>query len=110
MAAVPFLHAYLFYCLGNEAKVRWRASSYNSTLYSVMMAVPFLWAYPAYKLYSIVDDGMRSEGKPGYPAKPWVIAALLVLPPLAPFAWLYSVYATQAMFNENGILPLARAQ
>ena len=103
MGIIPFVHAYLFYCWCNEAKVKWKVRWLNSTLYAVLFLFPLLQVYPLYKFFSIVDGNLRSEGKRGYSLKPLPFALLFLLLPLAPLLWIYAVYSTQLLFNENGV-------
>lgn len=107
MGIIPVLHAYLFYCWCNEAKVKWRVEWLNSTLYAAAFAFPVIQAYPAYKLFSVVDSSLKASGAKAYPLTPFQMSLLFVLPVTAIPAWIYSVYRTQSLFNENGVVTLA---
>ncbi|MDD5317971.1 MAG: hypothetical protein PHF51_04565 [Candidatus ainarchaeum sp.] len=107
MGVIPLVHAYLFYCWCNEAKVKWGEAWLNSTLYALLFLLPVAQAYPAYRLFSLVDANFRREGKPSYPFQPLHFSLLFIIPPIAVFAWIYAVYQTQLLFNENGVPTLA---
>ena len=109
MGFIPVLHLYLFWKLCNEAKVRWKLVGLNSTLYTAMFLVPILNVYPLFKFLSYVEANLGKDGKKAYPLPPlylaiaacaWIIPFIL---PLAWLIWLYIVYKTQALFNENGV-------
>jgi hypothetical protein len=108
MGVIPFVHAYLFYCWCNEAKVKWRAGWLNPTLYALLFLIPVVQAYPAFKLFSLVDSNLKASGAKSYALQPpLLLGALFIIPPIAVVAWLYSVYETQMLFNENGVSTLA---
>lgn len=106
MGVIPFVHAYLFYCWCNEAKVKWKVKWLNATLYTVLFLFPILQAYPLYKFFSVVDENLARGGKHGYPLKPLHFALLFLLVPLVPLLWVYAVYSTQLLFNENDVKTL----
>lgn len=125
MGVIPLVHAYLFYKWCNEAKVHWRVEWLNSTLYAFLFLLPLLNIYPLYKFLSLVQSNFSAEGKKGYGLPPallslatilWVlvpflpgtlICPLLLLPiGIAALAWLYIIYRTQSLFNENGVATL----
>lgn len=122
MGCIPLLHLYLFYCWCNEVKVRWKIAGINATLYTAMFLFPILNIYPLYRLLSHVQDNLAKEGKKAYPTNPLYLSILMyvafpvlllpgtlvcpiILAALAvPVAtWLYIIYRTQSLFNENGV-------
>ena len=116
MGAVPLLHVFLFWKLCNEAKVRWKLAGLNSTLYAAALLIPVLNIYPLYQFLVLVSSNLEKEGKKGYGLPPlalsiaasvWPLALMPLVCPivllLAWLAWLYIIYRTQSLFNENGV-------
>jgi len=122
MGVIPFLHVFLFYKWCNEAKVHWKAEGLNSTLYAILFLLPLINIYPLFRFLTLVQSSLAAEGKKGYHLPPvvlsltvivWVlililpgtlICPLLYLPAaVTALAWLYIVFKTQSLFNENGV-------
>lgn len=125
MGVIPLLHVLLFYKWCNEAKVHWKARWLNSTLYAFLFLLPIVNIYPLFKFLSLVQSGLSAEGKKGYHLPPsvlsfaiilWIliiilpvnlICPLLLLPAgITALAWLYIIYRTQSLFNENEVKTL----
>jgi len=106
MGIIPVVHAYLFYCWCNEAKVKWKAGWLNSTMYAAMFFLPIIQIYPLYRFFTLVESSLAKEGKPAYAIKPLPFALSFVLLPIWPLIWLYAVYSTQMLFNDNGVQTL----
>ncbi|VVC72279.1 Uncharacterised protein [uncultured archaeon] len=107
MGAVPLVNAYLFYCWCNEAKVKWRLEGVNSTFYAVLFAIPVIGAYPAYRFLSLAEANLGGEGRKAYALPPVFLALIFAIPLVSCLEWIYLVYRTQLLFNENGVATLA---
>lgn len=116
MGFVPVLHIFLFWKFCNEAKVRWKLARLNSTVYAAMFLVPLLNVYPLFRFLSYVQANLGKNGKKAYVLPPLLLSALAcswilaVIPlacpvvlPISWLSWLYVVYMTQTLFNENGV-------
>ena len=91
----------------------------NSTIYAAMFLVPILNIYPLFRFLSYVQANLGKNGKKAYILPPLLLSALAcswilaVIPlacpivlPISWLSWLYVVYMTQTLFNENGVEPV----
>lgn len=119
MGFFPIIHVFLFWKFCNEAKVKWKLTRMNSSIYAVMFLIPILNIYPLFRFLTYVQENLKRNGKRGYLLPPillavlacsWIVAvipfACTVVLPVSWLTWLYVVYATQAQFNGNGVKSL----
>ncbi len=99
VGAIPVLNVFLFYSWCNEIKLRWKIAKLNSTLYSVLFIFPIISIYPIYQFLLLVQSNLEKEGKKAYLLPPLLLAISTCLI----FPWLYIVFATQSLFNENNV-------